>query len=160
MWRMYEWCFIPRFCKLKAMLGSEQPGLMRLICYESCPWCRIDGSTCTCWPAVHRATTVLRMPPNMWRMIQVIAYICVYTLISQLSKVQYIDNRKDASHRRNERPRNHVIVILHTIGEYCSNHVNGIRVILPWYFRGGVGSWDRGTLVARWTAGQQPSDGS
>ena len=28
-------------------------------CFESCPWRSINR----CWPAVHRATTVLRMPP-------------------------------------------------------------------------------------------------
>ena len=41
----------------KAILGRGQPGLMRWIYYESCPWCRIDRSTC--WPAVQCATTVL-----------------------------------------------------------------------------------------------------
>ena len=30
-------------------------------CYESYPRCRIDCATC--WPAVQRATTVLRTPP-------------------------------------------------------------------------------------------------
>ena len=26
----YEWCFRPRFCTCKALLGRGQPGLMRL----------------------------------------------------------------------------------------------------------------------------------
>ena len=56
------WCFRPRFSTVKAILGRRQPGRMRWIFYEPCPWCRIDRSTC--WPAVQRATTVPRMPPG------------------------------------------------------------------------------------------------
>ena len=45
--------------------------------HESCPWCRIDRSTC--WPAVQRATTVPRMP-------QTYADICCYLLITAVYK--------------------------------------------------------------------------
>ena len=47
---------------LVAILRRGQPGLMRCIVYESCPWCRIDHSTC--WPAVQRATIRTRKLPN------------------------------------------------------------------------------------------------
>ena len=34
------------------------------VCYETCPWCRINHSTC--WPAVQRATTVPWMSPTYY----------------------------------------------------------------------------------------------
>ena len=40
--------------------AEENLGEWDECCYETCPWCRIDHSTC--WPAVHHATTELRMP--------------------------------------------------------------------------------------------------
>ena len=49
----------------KAILGQGQPGFMRWICWESCPWCRI--ARWTCWPVVQHAAIVLRTSKqNIW----------------------------------------------------------------------------------------------
>ena len=49
---------------LLRLYWDAKPGLMRWICYDACPWCRIDRSTR--WPTVHCATTVPRMPPHIY----------------------------------------------------------------------------------------------
>ena len=54
-----EWCFRPRFCTVRIYWAGDV-GEWDII-YESCPWRRIDRSTCR--PAVQRATIVLRMSP-------------------------------------------------------------------------------------------------
>ena len=62
-WKKLKWLVLQeRFCTCKALVGDKY-GIMRWICYESCPRCRINRSTC--WPVVQHATTVLRMPPGM-----------------------------------------------------------------------------------------------
>ena len=55
-----KWCFRPRFCTVKFILGRRQPGWMKWILLWTIPWRRIDRSTC--WSAVQRATTVPWMP--------------------------------------------------------------------------------------------------
>ena len=62
-WKWNDWCFRPRLCTCKAILGRGQPALMRWIYNESCPWRRIDRSTCC--PAVQHATTGPQMPPEV-----------------------------------------------------------------------------------------------
>ena len=51
-----KWCFRPRFCTVRLYWAWDNLGYWNLICYESCPWCRIDRSTC--WSAVQHATNV------------------------------------------------------------------------------------------------------
>ena len=55
--------FRPRFCIIR-LYWTGNTWLMRWICYKSCSCCRSVSSTC--WPAVQRATTLLRKPhgPN------------------------------------------------------------------------------------------------
>ena len=64
---MNEWCFRPRFCTCKTILGWGQPGLMGWISLWIMPWCSINRSTC--WPAVQCATTVPWMPSPPLRII-------------------------------------------------------------------------------------------
>ena len=45
---------------LRLYLTGDNLGECDEFCNESCPWCRIDRSTC--WPAVQRAT-MPRIPP-------------------------------------------------------------------------------------------------
>ena len=47
---------------LRLYWAGDNLGECDEICYEPCPWHRIDRSTC--WLAVQRATTVPRMPPS------------------------------------------------------------------------------------------------
>ena len=47
---------------LRLYWAGDNLGEWDEFCYESWPWCRIDRSTF--WPAVQRATTVKRIPPN------------------------------------------------------------------------------------------------
>ena len=74
-WRFRLW---PRTCK--AILNWGHPGLMGWILSESCPWCRIDRSTC--WSAVHRTTTVPWMPSSKSMEISLLTLFCqeYYTL--------------------------------------------------------------------------------
>ena len=63
-------------------------------CYESCPWRRIDHSTC--WPAVQRATTVPWMPPYLWNQYSVVnKTTCHYipTVVSNRCNTQVIKNQ-------------------------------------------------------------------
>ena len=53
-----DWCFRPRFCIVRLYSAWENLGVWVEFCYESCPWCRIDRSTC--WPAVRCTSTVPR----------------------------------------------------------------------------------------------------
>ena len=59
--------------EMKGVLGHDSPLVMLYwardnlgewdeFCYISCPWCRINCSTC--WPTFQHATTVPRMPPT------------------------------------------------------------------------------------------------
>ena len=58
-WKWNEWCFRPRFCTCKAILGRGHPSQMRWICYESCPCCRINHSNLlTSSPARYHCKTV------------------------------------------------------------------------------------------------------
>ena len=51
---MNEWCLRPRLCTVRLNWAGDKLG--DELCYKSCPWRRIDLSTC--WPAVQCATTV------------------------------------------------------------------------------------------------------
>ena len=62
-WKWNEWCFRPQFCTARLYWVGDNLGEWDKFCYESCPWRRIDHSTC--WPAVQRATIVPRMPPEV-----------------------------------------------------------------------------------------------
>ena len=46
---------------LRLYWAGDNLGAWNEFCYESCPWCRFDHSTC--WLVVQRATTVPWMPP-------------------------------------------------------------------------------------------------
>ena len=48
---------------LKLYWAGDNQGEWDDFCYESCPWSRIDRSTC--WSAVQCATTVPRMPSRL-----------------------------------------------------------------------------------------------
>ena len=66
---MVRLLFYDTILHCEALLGRGQSGLMRWICNESCPWRKINRSTC--WPAVQRATIPLscirRIPaPLSW----------------------------------------------------------------------------------------------
>ena len=56
-----EWCSMQRIWTVWLYWAGKNLGKWDEFCFESCPWYRIDLSTC--WPAVQRATTVPRMPP-------------------------------------------------------------------------------------------------
>ena len=52
----------PRLFTVRIYWAEDNLGEWDEFCYESCPWRRIDHSTC--WPVVQRATTVPEMPPG------------------------------------------------------------------------------------------------
>ena len=68
-----DWCFRPRFYTVRLYWAGDNLGEWDESCYESCPWCRIDHSTC--WPVVQRATNVPQMPPHTC---MYYIYVCVY----------------------------------------------------------------------------------
>ena len=59
-----EWCFRTWFSTVRLYWARDNLGEWVKVWYESCPRCRIDYRS-TCWPAVQRATTELRLPPAM-----------------------------------------------------------------------------------------------
>ena len=54
-----EWCFRPRSCAVRLHWAGDNE---IIFCYESCPWCRIDRSTC--WPSAQSATTIPWTSPH------------------------------------------------------------------------------------------------
>ena len=72
-----EWYFRPRLCTARLNWAGDILGEWDEVCYESCPWRRIDRSSCC--KAVQRATTVPRMPPlrNKYHCIENVC-VCVF----------------------------------------------------------------------------------
>ena len=60
-----QWCFRPWLCTVRLSWARDYLGKWDEFCYESCPWCRIDRSTC--WFAVQSTTTVPWMLPGILR---------------------------------------------------------------------------------------------